>query len=144
MSDHINLRILVICTGNSARSPMAEGLFQALSAGRVSVASAGSDPAAGVHPLAIKAMHEMGIDLSEHEPKSIDAFLDHTFDHVIAVCSQAAESCPIFPGPAERLDWLYDDPAAVVGSQEEQLAAFRTVRDGLRRQIAAWLTEHFA
>ncbi|NOR83370.1 MAG: arsenate reductase ArsC [Ardenticatenales bacterium] len=144
MSENINLRVLVICAGNSARSPMAEGLFRTLGAGRVSVASSGSDPAAGVHPLAVKAMHEIGIDLSEHEPKSIDSVLDHAFDHVIAVCSQAAESCPIFPGPAERLDWFYDDPAAVLGSQEEQLTAFRTVRDGLRCQIAAWLMEHFA
>ena len=144
MSDHTNLQILVICTGNSARSQMAEGLFRELGAGRVAVVSAGSEPAVAVHPLAIQAMQEIGIDISGHHPKSISQFVDQRYDYVIAVCSQAAESCPVFPGPAERLNWFYDDPAAVKGNQDEQQAAFRAVRNDLRHRIAFWLTEHFA
>ncbi len=144
MNDQTNPQILIICTGNSARSQMAEGLFRILGAERATVASAGSDPAAAVHPLAIQAMQEIDIDISEHRLKPTSRFLEQSFDYVIAVCSQAARSCPVFPGPAERLDWFYDDPAAVKGNQGEQLAAFRAVRDHLRRRIAFWLTEHFA
>ncbi len=137
------MRVLVICTGNSARSQMAEGLLRGLGANRLQVWSAGSAPAAVVHPLAVQAMAEIDIDISNHQPKAISSMLENSFDCVIAACSQAAESCPIFPGPAERLNWFYDDPAAVTASREEQLAAFRAVRDHLRRRIAFWLTENF-
>jgi len=86
-------------------------------------------------------MAEIGIDIAHHRPKSLTDFLDRSFDFVIAVCSHAAQSCPTFPGPATRLNWFYDDPAAVQGNEAERLAAFRAVRDDLRRRIAAWLAD---
>ena len=143
MSEKTTLRILVICTGNSARSQMAEGLLDSISAGRVAAASAGSEPASTVHPLAIQAMQEIGIDISSHHPKPISKFVDMRFDYVIAVCGQAAESCPIFPVPAERLNWFWDDPAAVAGSLDEQLTAFRTIRDELQDRITTWMAANF-
>lgn len=139
MNDLTRLRILVICTGNSARSQIAEGLFHALGGDHVDVASAGSNPGAAVHPLAVEVMGEIGIDISGHHPKPISQFVDRRFDYVIAVCSHAAESCPFFPGPAERLNWFYDDPAAATGTLEDRLGAFRAVRDDLRERIAAWV-----
>ncbi len=132
-------RMLVICTGNSARSQMAEGLLRHLGAGRVQVFSAGSTPAERVHPLAVRAMSEIGLDISHHTPKPLANFLRQTFDYVIAVCSQAAEACPTFPGPAERVHWFYDDPAAVQGTDEEKLQVFRAVRDDLKQRIEEWL-----
>lgn len=136
-----DLRVLVICTGNSARSQMAEGLFRNLSRGQVEVCSAGSEPAAAVHALAVRAMAEIGVDISAQRPKPLSVFRRQPFDYVILVCGRAAESCPLFPGPAEQLHWFYDDPAAVQGSEADQLAAFRAVRDDLRERIAAWLTD---
>jgi arsenate reductase len=135
-------RILVICTGNSARSQMAEGLFRHLGGDQVTVQSAGSDPALRVHPLAVRVMAEIGIGIASHQPKPISDFTGQSFDYVIAVCSQAAESCPVFPGPARRLNWFYDDPAAVEGSEGDRLAAFRAVRDDLASRIQSWLAEH--
>jgi arsenate reductase len=135
-------RVLVICTGNSARSQMAEGLFCHLGNDQVTVQSAGSDPALRVHPLAVRVMAEIGIDIASHQTKPISDFLGQSFDYVIAVCSQAAESCPVFPGTARRLNWFYDDPARVEGNEAEQLAAFRTVRDDLASRIRSWLVEH--
>lgn len=135
------LRVLVICTGNSARSQMAEGLFRHLGSGRVQVWSAGSEPAAAVHALAVRAMAEIGVDISAQRPTPLIALHRQPFEYVILVCGRAAESCPLFPGPAEQLHWFYDDPAAVQGSEADQLDAFRAVRDGLRERIAAWLTE---
>jgi arsenate reductase len=136
------LRVLVVSTGNSARSQMAEGLFRRLGGDRVDVFSAGSDPAPAVHPLAVRVMAEIGVDISAHRPKPLTDFVGQPFDVVIAVCSRAAESCPILPGPVARLDWFYDDPAAVEGSEGEGLAAFRAVRDGLRIRIIACLAGH--
>jgi len=135
------LRILVVCTGNSARSQIAEGLFRHLGGERVQVFSAGSEPSGEVHPLAVRAMAEIGLDISAHRPKSVIDFLGQPFDYVIAVCSHAAQSCPVFPGPATRLNWFYDDPAAVEGDEMERLAAFRAVRDDLRERIAQWLAD---
>jgi arsenate reductase len=136
-----SIRILVICTGNSVRSQMAEGLFRHLGGDWLQVFSAGSEPSASVHPLAVRVMAEIGIDIAHHRPKSLTDFLDRSFDFVIAVCSHAAQSCPTFPGPATRLNWFYDDPAAVQGNEAERLAACRAVRDDLRRRIAAWLAD---
>lgn len=133
------LRILVICTGNSARSQMAEGLFRHLGGERVQVFSAGSEPSGAVHPLAVRAMAEIGLDIAAHRPKALSDFLGQSFDYVIAVCSHAAQSCPVFPGPATHLNWFYDDPAAVQGTETERLAAFRAVRDDLRARITDWL-----
>ena len=135
------VRILVICTGNSARSQMAEGLLRHLGGERMQVFSAGAEPSGQVHPLAVQAMAELGLDISAHRPKSLITFLGQPFDFVIAVCSHAAQSCPVFPGPAKRLNWFYDDPAAVQGSEAERLAAFRTLRDDLRKRTADWLAD---
>lgn len=112
------IRILVICTGNSARSQMAEALFRHIGGERVQVFSAGSEPSGAVHPLAVRAMTEMGLDIAAHRLKALSDFLSQPFDYVIAVCSHAAQSCPAFPGPATRLNWFYDDPAAVRGRRQ--------------------------
>lgn len=132
-------RVLVICTGNSARSQMAEALLRHLGGDRVDAMSAGSTPAPQVHPLAVRAMAEIGLDISSQRPKPLTDFLGQPFDYIIAVCSKAAEACPFFPGPAQRIHWFYDDPAAVVGTEEERMAAFRAIRDDLRTRIAEWL-----
>jgi arsenate reductase (thioredoxin) len=131
-------RILILCTGNSARSQMAEGWLRALAGDRFEVASAGTRPSV-VNPLAIAVMRERGIDLSGHRSKSVTEFLDQPFDSVITVCDQAAEACPVFPGPARRIHWSFPDPAAVEGSADDRLQAFRSVRDALERQLREWI-----
>jgi arsenate reductase len=136
------VRVLVICTGNSARSQIAEALFRYLGGGRVAAYSAGSNPAPVVHPLAVRVMAEIGVDLSAHHPKPLTAYLGQSFDVIIAVCSRAAESCPAFPGSVARLNWFYDDPTALEGGAAERLAAFRALRDNLQQRIAAWLAEN--
>jgi len=123
------LRVLFICTGNSARSQMAEGVLRHLAGERVEVFSAGSKPSV-VHPMAIRAMAEFAVDISGHRSKSLMEFIHQPFDFVITVCDSAAETCPAFPGRAQRIHWSFPDPAAVEG-EEAKLAAFRSVRDGL-------------
>lgn len=132
------MRVLVLCTGNSARSQMAEGLLRSLSKGAVEAHSAGTHPSR-VNPLAIEALEEVGIDISGHRSKSVEEFAGQPFDVVITVCDNAKESCPIFPGAPERLHWSYEDPAAVEGSKEERLRAFRMVRDDLTERLQALL-----
>ncbi len=132
-------RVLILCTGNSARSQMAEGLLRELAAGELEVHSAGSRPST-VHPLAVRAMAERGIDIAGQRSKHLDEFLGTPFDVVLTVCDDAAESCPVFPGRAERLHWSFPDPAAVVGSAEQRLEAFRTVRKGLEERLRRWWT----
>jgi len=131
-------RVLILCTGNSARSQMAEGLLRALDGDRFEVFSAGSQPSV-VNPLAIAAMHERGIDISGHRSKHLREYLDQPFDYVITVCDQAAETCPVFPGRAQRIHWSFPDPAAVTGTDEERMAAFRRVRNAIEVQLKAWL-----
>jgi arsenate reductase (thioredoxin) len=131
--------ILVLCTHNSARSQMAEGLFRALAEERYIVHSAGSEPSQ-VHPLAIEAMAERNIDISQHRSKSLEEFLQQPLDYVITVCDNAAEHCPLFPGQAIRLHWSFPDPSAVTGEHLERLQAFRQVRDKLEQQIQQWLS----
>lgn len=131
-------RVLFLCTHNSARSQMAEGLLRHLAGDRFEVASAGTEKTR-VHPLAIAAMRELGIDLAGHSSKTLDAFTGERFDFVITVCDRANESCPIFPGAAERLHWGFDDPSAATGSDAERLAAFRTVRDAIRERLSDFL-----
>jgi arsenate reductase (thioredoxin) len=136
-------RVIILCTGNSARSQMAEGLLRSLageSGKNVEVVSAGTAPSR-VNPLAIQVMQERGIDISQHRSKHVSAFHNQPFDIVITVCDNAAEHCPIFPGRAERIHWSFPDPAAVQGSEEEKLAAFRKVRDGLEQRLNGWLRE---
>jgi arsenate reductase len=132
-------RVLFICTHNSARSQMAEGLLRSLAGDAIEVFSAGTE-ATHVRPLAIAAMRELGIDLTSHTSKTIDSLRDRAFDVVITVCDSANEACPVFPGGTKRLHWSFDDPAAATGSEEERLAVFRRVRD----QIAARLRQALA
>ena len=124
-------RVLILCTGNSARSQMAEGLLRHDAGERFDVESAGTKPG-HVRPEAITAMKEIGIDISGHRSKSVDEFSGQNFDYVLTVCDNAKESCPIYPGHTNRLHHNFEDPAAVVGSEAERLAAFRRVRDQIR------------
>ena len=133
-------RVLVLCTHNSARSQMAEGLLRALAPDRFEVASAGTE-ATRVHPLTIRAMDELGIDLGSHTSKTLDRFLAEPWDHVITVCDTANERCPVFPGAAMRLHWGFDDPSAARGTEEERLAEFRRVRDAIATRLRSWLAE---
>lgn len=136
----MKLYVLILCTGNSARSPMAEGLLRHLAGERVEVFSAGSKPSQ-VNPYAVRAMAARGIDISGQRSKHLGEFLNQPFDTVITVCDQAAETCPIFPGKAQRIHWSFADPAAVQGSDEEILASFERVRDELEARLRAWVSE---
>lgn len=130
-------RVLFLCTGNSARSQMAEGLLRALAGDRFEVFSAGTEPSF-VRPQAIAVMSELGIDISDHRSKSLTEFLNDKFDYVITVCDHANQRCPIFPGRVKRIHWSIDDPV-ISGSEEAQLAAFRQARDELQERIQAFL-----
>jgi arsenate reductase len=123
-------RVLILCTGNSARSQMAEGLLRSLGGDRFEVVSAGRKPSV-VRPEAIAVMSELGIDISSYRSKHVQEFDGQHFDYVITVCDNANESCPIFPDDTERIHWSLPDPAAVEGTETERLAAFRGVRDAL-------------
>jgi arsenate reductase len=130
--------ILVLCTGNSCRSHLAEGLLRSALGDAFEVASAGSNPAGYVHPLAIRAMEEVGIDLSGHRSKHLDEFLDREVETVITVCGNADQACPIFPGQLNRHHWGFDDPAHATGSEAEQFLVFQRVRDEIRRVFEAY------
>jgi arsenate reductase len=123
-----------LCTHNSARSQMAEGLLRHLAGDRFEVMSAGTE-ATHVRPLAVRAMDEVGIDISGQESKTLDRYVGEPFDYVITVCEEANEACPFFPGAAERLHWSLPDPAAAQGTEEERLEVFRSVRDLSRDYI---------
>jgi arsenate reductase len=127
-------RVLILCTGNSARSQMAEGLLRHDSGERFDVESAGTRPGQ-VRPEAIAVMKEVGIDISGHRSKSVDEFAGRNFDYVLTVCDNAKESCPVFPGHTNRLHRNFEDPAAVQCSDEERLAVFRRVRDEIRNYL---------
>lgn len=127
-------RVLFVCTHNSARSQMAEGYLNALGGDRFEALSAGTE-ARGIHPLAIQAMAEEGIDVAMQESKTIERFLAQPFDLVITVCDDAAEACPVFPGAAKRMHWSFPDPSKVAGDDEERYAAFVRVRDAIRERI---------
>jgi len=130
-------RILVLCTGNSARSQMAEGLLRAALGDRFEICSAGTKPGR-VRPEAITVMREIGLDISGHRSKHLDEFLGTEFRYVITVCDNAAETCPVFPGIAERIHWSFEDPAAVEGDEETRLAAFRRIRDQIAERVRAF------
>lgn len=130
--------VLILCTGNSCRSHLAEGILRAAAKDRFLVASAGSKPAGYVHPLAIKAMAEIGIDLSAHTSKHLNEFLNQPVETVITVCGKADQVCPVFPGQVNRHHWPFDDPAHATGTEDEQLAVFRRVRDEIRRVFEAY------
>ncbi len=130
-------RVLFLCTGNSARSQMAEGLLRHMACSRFEVESAGTRPS-HVRAEAIEVMRELGIDITGHRSKNVDEFTAATFDYVITVCDNARQTCPVFRGPAQRLHWNLEDPATVEGSWEERLAAFRATRDELSKLILAF------
>jgi arsenate reductase (thioredoxin) len=131
-------KVLILCTGNSARSQMAEGLLRHDGGDRFDVFSAGTRPTT-VRPEAIAALAELGIDISGQRSKSVDEFAGREFDFVITVCDHAAEACPTFPGKTQRIHWSFEDPAAVEGSAEERLAAFRRIRDQIRERLKAFI-----
>jgi arsenate reductase len=131
-------RVLFLCTHNSARSQMAEGLLRDLGGDRFEAMSAGTE-ATHVRPLAIRAMEEIGVDISHQESKTLDRYLGEPFDHVITVCDEANEACPYFPGAQSRLHWSFEDPSRAEGSEEERLAVFGRVRDGIRDRLQAEL-----
>ena len=133
------VRILVLCTGNSCRSIMAEALFRQLGGDRVAVESAGSVPAGAVNPRTIQVLDEAGIEHGWARSKSMTVFLDREFDHVLTVCDDAAEACPIFPGPAVRTHWSIPDPARATGIDDEALAVYRATLADLRGRIVAFL-----
>jgi arsenate reductase len=127
-------RVLFLCTQNSARSQMAEGLLRHLAGERFEVMSAGTE-ATHVRPLAMRAMAEVGVDISGQESKTLERYLGEPFDYVVTLCDEANEACPFFPGAKNRLHWSLEDPAQASGSEEERLAVFRRVRDELREHI---------
>jgi arsenate reductase len=120
---------------------MAEGFVRELAGDRFEVASAGTE-ARGVHPLAVRAMDESGVDISGQRSKTLDRFLDDRWDCVVTVCDSAMETCPVFPRAATRVHWSFDDPSGAGGSDDERLAVFRRVRDEIKARIAAWLPTH--
>jgi arsenate reductase len=134
-------RVLFLCTHNSARSQMAEGLLRAVGGEQFEALSAGTQ-ATHVRPLAIRAMQELGIDISRQASKTLERYLDQPFDKVITVCDQANEACPVFFGARERLHWSFPDPSTAGGSEEERLAVYRQVRDAIRDRIEHELVGH--
>ena len=137
-------RVLFLCTGNSCRSQMAEGLLRRLGNGRYESLSAGARPAGYVHPMAVEAMRELGIDISRQLSKHIDEFLPPVGvipDLIVSVCSSADEECPVFPVEVERLHWPFDDPAHAEGDESQRMTQFRRVRDEIRAAISERLIE---
>lgn len=131
-------RVLFLCTGNSARSQMAEGLLRHLAGDRFEVFSAGTHPV-GLNPFAVLAMKDLRADISGHRSKSMSEFTDQPFDYVITVCDRAKESCPRWPHAAKLIHWSFEDPAAVPGTPEERLRSFRKIRDEIKAQIDAFI-----
>jgi arsenate reductase len=128
------VRVLFLCTHNSARSQMAEGLLRDLGGDRFEAMSAGTE-ATRVRPLAVRAMGEIGVDISGQESKTLDRYLEEPFDYVITVCDDANEACPFFPGAANRLHWSFEDPSKAEGTEDERFEVFRSVRDRISRRI---------
>lgn len=128
-------RVLILCTGNSCRSQMAEGWITHLLGDRWEARSAGTHPSDEVHPLAVRAMAEVGVDISGGRPERVERYLDEPWDLVITVCDSARESCPVFPRPVEQLHVSFPDPAEARGTDEERMAVFRAVRDAIRREL---------
>lgn len=137
------IHVLILCTGNSARSQMAEGLLRDMAGDRVEVASAGVAPTY-VRPEAIEAMKEIGIDISDQRSKSIDEFMTSAFDYVITVCDNANQLCPTFPGACRRIHWSIEDPAAVEGDYKTRLEAFRQARDELQERLRKFAEDEVA
>jgi arsenate reductase (thioredoxin) len=130
--------VLILCTGNSCRSHLAEGILRAVAGDFLEVHSAGSKPAGYVHPLAIQFMQEIGLDISAHRSKHMNDFLQRDIETVITVCGNADQACPMFPGQVNRHHWGFDDPAHATGTDAEKLAVFRRVRDEIQRVFTAY------
>jgi arsenate reductase (thioredoxin) len=130
--------VLILCTGNSCRSHIAEGILRQSAGALLDVQSAGSKPSGYVHPLTIKVMAEIGIDISSHGSKSMNEFLDKKIETVITVCGNADQACPVFPGQVNRHHWPFDDPGQAEGTEEEKFKIFRRVRDEMRRVFEAY------
>lgn len=140
-SDTPQIRVLFLCTHNSSRSQMAEGLLRARGGERFAVSSAGTHPSV-VHPLAIQVMREIGIDIggsAGYRAKSLDEFTGQSFDLVVTVCDEAAEECPFFPGARRQVHWGFPDPSAAAGTEDERLIVFRSVRDAIAAHIETFL-----
>lgn len=131
-------RVLILCTGNSCRSHLAEGILRDAAGDILDVCSAGSDPAGYVHPKAIAAMAEIGVDIAGHTSKHMNEFLDREVETVITVCGNADQACPVFPGQVRRHHWPFDDPAKATGTEEQITAEFRRVRDEICRVFEAY------
>jgi len=132
-------RVLILCTGNSCRSQMAEGFWRMLGKGNWESFSAGSKPAGFVHPMAIEVMQEIGVDLGQNRSKHVDEFTGQSFDLVVTVCDSAKEACPVFPGAKQMLHWPLGDPAHATGSSDEVRGEFRRVRSEIADRIQAYL-----
>ncbi len=130
--------VLILCTGNSCRSHLAEGILKEAAGDLFEVSSAGSKPSGYVHPKSIEVLKEIGIDISSHRSKHLDEFLSQNIHTVITVCDNAAEACPMFPGQMKRYHWSFWDPANAEGSEEEVLGAFRKVRDEIKLVFSAY------
>lgn len=130
--------ILILCTGNSCRSHLAEGILRSVAGDLFEVHSAGSKPAGYVHPLAIRVMQEIGLDISGHRSKSMTEFMQAPVETVITVCGHADQACPVFPGQVNRHHWPFEDPAHATGPEAEQLEVFRRVRNEIRRTFTAY------
>jgi arsenate reductase len=130
--------VLILCTGNSCRSHLAEGILRAAAGDFLNVQSAGSKPAGFVHPFALRVMQEIGLDLSAHHSKHLNDFLSQPVETVITVCGNADQACPVFPGQVNRHHWGFDDPAHATGSDDEKLAVFRRVRDEIKSVFEAY------
>ncbi len=138
MTQQPKQRVLILCTGNSCRSQMAEGWLRHLAGDRFEVYSAGTHPT-GLNPRAVKVMTELGIDISEQRSKSVDEFVEQAFDYVITVCDAARETCPVFPNAKTHLHWSFEDPAVARGSEEQILSVFRRVRDEIRARLEGFV-----
>jgi arsenate reductase len=131
-------RVLFVCTHNASRSQMAEGFLRVLASDLCEAASAGTDPTQ-VHPLAVRAMAEIGVDLASRISKHVDTCVDQPWDYVVTVCDKAKEHCPVFPTATHRLHWSFDDPSKATGTEDERLRTFRRIRDEIRGRIRDWL-----
>jgi arsenate reductase len=135
------LRVLFLCTGNSARSQIGEALLRHMSRGEIDVVSAGSRPRPEIHPMARRAAKRLfGLDMEGQHPKPLEEFLNDRFDYIITVCDRAAETCPVFPGDPERIRWSFEDPAAVEGDEEKKLRAFEQTARDMAGRIRVWMS----
>jgi protein-tyrosine-phosphatase len=135
------MRVLFLCTGNSARSQMAEAILRHLSKGAIDVASAGTKPQSAIHPMAENAVRKLfGISMAEQRPKPVDALVGQRFDVVVTVCDAAAAECPVFPGGEEQFHWSFEDPAAAEGSEDERQRVFDATARAILTRIQLWLS----